>query len=182
MEAGFKESAGGMAHIDSETYATFKDRRRQREKTNNHRPVEETMACLICSIINGCVPSQVVYEDADSVAFLDARPVAIGHIMLVPRTHVARIEDLTPAQAEALFSALHRILTPIKEVVGADATTIGINNGPGSGQEIQHVHIHIIPRRKGDGGGVIQSLGPGGRGDSAEIAKKIRKRISAGAN
>jgi histidine triad (HIT) family protein len=137
------------------------------------------MACLICSIIDGSVPSQVVYEDADSVAFLDARPVAPGHTMLVPRAHVARIEDLTPAQAEALFFALHRILTPIREAVGTDATTVGVNNGPGSGQEIQHVHIHIIPRRRGDGGGVIQSLGPGFRGNPSETADKIRTRISA---
>jgi histidine triad (HIT) family protein len=137
------------------------------------------MACLICLIIDGRLPSQVVYEDADSIAFLDARPVAIGHTMLVPKTHVSRIEDLTPKQSEALFSALHLILTPIKEAVGADATTIGINNGPGSGQEIQHVHIHIIPRRRGDGGGVIQSLGPGGRGDLVETAEKMRTRILA---
>jgi histidine triad (HIT) family protein len=140
------------------------------------------MACFICSIIDGRLPSQVVYEDADSIAFLDARPVAIGHTMLVPKTHVSRIEDLTPKQAEALFSALHLILTPIKEAVDADATTIGVNNGPGSGQEIQHVHIHIIPRRRGDGGGIIQSLGPGGKGDLVETAEKIRSRISMGAD
>ncbi len=140
--------------------------------------IGETMACLICSIIEGRLPSHVIYEDANSVAFLDARPVASGHTMLVPRTHTARIEDLTPDEAEALFSALHRILNPIREAVGADATTIGVNNGPGSGQEIQHVHIHIIPRRRGDGGGIIQSLGPGGRTDPTETAEKIRSKIS----
>jgi histidine triad (HIT) family protein len=135
------------------------------------------MACLICSIIEGQIPSHIIYEDTESVAFLDARPVAPGHTLLVSRVHAARIEDLTEEQAQALFTALHWILKPIKEAVDADATTVGINNGPGSGQEIQHVHIHIIPRRRGDGGGIVQSLGPGGRADLEETAEKIRQKI-----
>ncbi|MCX6656260.1 MAG: HIT domain-containing protein [Candidatus Bathyarchaeota archaeon] len=53
-----------------------------------------------------------------------------------------------------------------------------MNNGPGSGQEIPHVHIHIIPRRRGDHGGIIQQLGPGGAGDPAKIAEAIRARIN----
>ncbi len=137
------------------------------------------MPCLFCEIVASRVPAHRVYEDDHTIALLDARPVAPGHTLLVPRTHAARIEDLTPDEAEALFSALHRILNPIKEAVGADATTIGVNNGPGSGQEIQHVHIHIIPRRRGDGGGIIQSLGPGGKTDPKETADKIRKKIAA---
>ncbi len=141
------------------------------------------MVCLICSIIEGRIPAKVVYEDTYSVAFLDARPVAPGHTMLVPKAHIARVEDLTPEQAQALFSALHRILSPIRVAVRADATTIGVNNGPGSGQEVQHVHIHIIPRRRGDGGGIIQNIGPGGRADPEEIAEKIRQAINqTGAN
>ena len=136
------------------------------------------MACLICSIIEGQIPSHIIYEDAESVAFLDVRPAAPGHTLLVPRVHAARIEDLTEEQAQALFTALHRILKPVKEAVDADATTVGVNNGPGSGQEIQHVHIHIIPRRRGDGGGIVQSLGPGGSADLEETAEKIRQKIA----
>ena len=83
--------------------------------------------------------------------------------MLVPKVHASRVEDLTPEQAQALFSALHKILAPIRDAVGADATTIGVNNGPGSGQEVPHVHIHILPRRRGDHGGIVQQLGPGRR-------------------
>ena len=89
------------------------------------------MPCLICSIIEGRITAEKVYEDEHCLAFLDIRPAAPGHTMLVPKTHVSRIEDLTPEQAQALFSALHRILTPIRDAVGADATTVGVNNGPG---------------------------------------------------
>ncbi len=135
--------------------------------------------CLICSIVEGRIPSHKVYEDERCLAFLDIHPAAPGHTLLVPKAHVSRVEDLTPEQAQALFSALHKILTHIKDALGADATTIGVNNGPGSGQEIPHVHIHIIPRRRGDRGGIIQSLGPGGRADLAETAEKIRAKMMA---
>ena len=136
------------------------------------------MPCLICDIVQGRLPSRVVYEDEDCVAFLDARPVARGHTLLVPRAHAARVEDLTPRQSEALFRALHAVLAPIREAVAADATTIGVNNGPGSGQEVQHVHIHIIPRRRGDRGGIVQRLGPGGAGDPEETAAAIRAAMA----
>ena len=135
--------------------------------------------CLICSIVEGRVPAHRVYEDDQCLAFLDIRPAAPGHIMLVPKAHASRVEDLSPEQARALFSALHKLLTPIRDAVGADATTIGVNNGSGSGQEVPHVHIHILTRRLGDGGGIVQSLGPGGSGDLAETAKKIREKIKA---
>ena len=136
------------------------------------------MSCLICRIIAGEVPSHVVYEDPHCVAYLDIRPAASGHTLLVPRAHAARVEDLTPQQSEALFRALHFVLSPIRYAVNADATTIGINNGPGSGQEIQHVHIHIIPRRRGDRGGIVQRLGPGGAGDPEETAESIRTAMT----
>ena len=135
--------------------------------------------CVICSIVEGRIPAQRVYEDEQCLAFLDIRPVAPGHTMLVPKTHAPRIEDLSSEQAKALFTALHKILAPIRDAVGADATTIGVNNGPGSGQEVPHIHIHILPRRRGDNGGIVQQLGPGGEGDLAVTAEKIRARIAA---
>ncbi len=138
---------------------------------------ETVPQCLICSLIEGLLPSHKVYEDEYCVALLDIHPSAPGHTLLIPKVHTARVEGLTSEQAEALFRALHKLLTPIREAVGADATTIGINNDPGSGQEIQHVHIHIIPRHRGDRGGIIQSLGPGGRADLVDVAEKIRLRI-----
>jgi histidine triad (HIT) family protein len=134
------------------------------------------MACLFCRIVEGTIPAYKLYENDYVLALLDARPVAPGHTLLVPKTHAARIEDLTNEQAAALFGALHRIVGPIRDASTSDATTIGINNGPGSGQEVPHVHI--IPRRRGDRGGIVQQLGPGGAGDPARIAEAIRARIN----
>jgi histidine triad (HIT) family protein len=135
------------------------------------------MACLLCRIVERRIPANKVYEDDDVLAFLDIRQAAPGHTLLIPKIHASRIEDLTSTQSSALFKALHRIVKPIREAVNADATTIGINNGPGSGQEIPHVHVHVIPRHRGDRGGIIQQLGPGGSGDLEKIAEIIRSRI-----
>lgn len=135
--------------------------------------------CIICSIVESRTSARVVYQDEWAVAFLELRPSAPGHTLLVPRRHVSRVEELTPDEARGLFAALHCLLLVVSHAVGAEATTIGINNGPGSGQHIPHVHIHIIPRSSGDGGGIIQTIvrSPS-RMDPDEIAKKIRDTLA----
>ncbi len=135
--------------------------------------------CVICSIIEGRIPSQIVYRDEWAVAFLELRPSAPGHTLLVPRRHAARVEDLSSVEVRGLFSALHRLLPAVTRAAGAEATTVGINNGPGSGQHIPHVHIHIIPRNIGDGGGIIQTIVRNlNRVPTDEIVKKIQVAIS----
>jgi histidine triad (HIT) family protein len=135
------------------------------------------MPCLFCEIAAHRVPAHIVYEDEHCVAFLDIRPAAPGHTLLIPKTHASRVEDLAPEQSHALFAALHKILTPLTKALEEEATTIGINNGPGSGQEIPHTHIHILPRHRGDRGGIIQQTGPGAKPPTAELAEKIRRAI-----
>ena len=140
--------------------------------------------CLFCAISAGKVPAHLVYEDDRTVAFLDIHPSAPGHTLITPRTHAARIEGLSAEDAAALFAALHRLAKPIREAVGAEAATVGINDGPGSGQEVPHVHVHVIPRRRGDGGTLIQLIArTGTRGTSlADVADKIRKKIAQPTN
>jgi len=140
--------------------------------------------CLFCAISAGKIPAHVVYEDDRTMAFLDIHPSAPGHTLIIPKTHAARIEDLSAEDAAALFSALHRLAKPIREAVEAEAATVGINDGPGSGQEVPHVHVHVIPRRRGDGGTLIQLVArTGTRGTSlADVADKIRKKIAQPTN
>ncbi|MEE9518687.1 MAG: HIT family protein, partial [bacterium] len=115
-------------------------------------------SCVFCAIVEGRIPSHKVYEDEKTLAFLDIHPSAPGHTLVIPKAHVVRVEDLLEEDARYLFAALHRIVGMIQDAVGAPASTIGINNGRESGQEVPHVHIHVIPRGKGDSGGIIQSL------------------------
>ena len=138
--------------------------------------------CVFCRIIRGEIPSHKVYEDDKSLAFLDIHPSAPGHTLIIPKAHIARVEDLPEEDAEALFGALRRIVGSIQEAIGAPASTIGINNGRESGQEVPHVHIHVIPRSRGDRGGIIQGITRGhrrpGREEMERIAAKIRELAS----
>ena len=136
---------------------------------------------MFCRIIGGEIISHKVYEDERTLAFLDIHPSTPGHTLIVPKAHIARVEALSEVDAEALFGTLHKIVGGIQEAVGAPASTIGVNNGRESGQEIPHVHIHVIPRSRGDRGGIIQGIARSHRPDNdemLEIAEKIRRKIA----
>ena len=138
-------------------------------------------SCIFCRIARGEVPSHSVYEDERTLAFLDINPSAPGHTLIIPKAHVTRVEDLSEEDAEALFRTLHRLVGGIQDAMEVPSSTIGINNGPESGQEVPHVHIHIIPRTRGDRGGIMQGLvRTTGRPSSEamlDIAERIRERI-----
>ena len=138
--------------------------------------------CVFCRIIGGELPAFKVYEDERTLAFLDANPSAPGHTLIIPKAHVARVEDLPAEDAEALFRALHGLVGRIQEAVGSPASTVGINNGRESGQEVPHVHIHVIPRTRGDRGGIVQGIARGhgrpGREEMDRIAGRIRELAS----
>jgi histidine triad (HIT) family protein len=113
---------------------------------------------VFCSIIAGKIPAYRVHEDERTLAFLDIHPSSPGHTLIIPKAHVARIEDLGSEDAEALFRTLHGLVGGIQDAMGAPASTVGINNGRESGQEVPHVHIHFIPRYPGDRGVIIQGI------------------------
>lgn len=133
--------------------------------------------CIFCRIIRGETPAHKVYEDEKVLAFLDIYPSAPGHTLIVPKAHAARVEDLQKEDAAALFGALHRLVGRIQAAVDAPASTVGVNNGPESGQEVPHIHIHVIPRFRGDQGGIIQGIARSGRRPSLEEMHRIAERI-----
>jgi histidine triad (HIT) family protein len=114
--------------------------------------------CIFCSIISNKIPSNKIFEDERTLAILDRNPVSKGHTLLIPKVHDTRVENLSSEEGKAIFSTLIRIIGPILRVVNADASTIGINDGVDAGQVVPHVHLHIIPRFKNDGGGSIHSV------------------------
>jgi histidine triad (HIT) family protein len=130
--------------------------------------------------VEGKLPCYKVYETHKVLAFLDLNPSAKGHTLVIPKVHEARIENLPLKDAEALFATIYKLIKPIQRAVGAPASTIGINNGKEAGQEIPHIHIHIIPRNLGDRGSIIQALvrisNPSTE-EYMEITKLIRKEI-----
>ncbi len=116
------------------------------------------MDCLFCKIINKTIPAEIVYEDKDALAFLDIHPRAPGHTMILPKTHAENLLDLPNNKTGPVFTAVKKVTALLKKSLKPDAFTIGINNGRVSGQIIDHLHIHIIPRWKDDGGKSIHSV------------------------
>jgi histidine triad (HIT) family protein len=116
------------------------------------------MDCLFCDLISKKKPSYIIYEDEWAVGILDAFPRAIGHTIVLPRQHAENILELSDDQIGKVFEAVKKVTLMLKEKINPDGFTIGINHGKVSGQAIDHLHIHIIPRFRDDGGGSIHSV------------------------
>ncbi|WP_435334563.1 HIT family protein [Haloarchaeobius sp. TZWWS8] len=136
--------------------------------------------CIFCKIVDGDIPSRTVYEDDDVFAFLDVNPLADGHTLVIPKDHHETIEDMPADVAKELFAAVHELVPAVEDAVDADGSTVAFNNGEAAGQEVPHVHCHIVPRFDGDGNGPIHALfgGPGEMDDDEldAIAERISER------
>lgn len=139
--------------------------------------------CLFCKIASGAIPSAKLYDDASAFAFLDITPLAPGHALVIPKRHAVTFEDLPSADAAALFAAVHRVSGALAGATGTKGSTIAINNGKDAGQEVPHVHVHVVPRKAGDGHGPIHALFGGGKpADKAALqalAEKVRHGLGA---
>jgi len=108
-----------------------------------------TPGCVFCAIGAGDVPATMVARDDDVAAFLDARPVFKGHVLVVPRAHVPTLSDMPPAALGTLFAAVQRIARAVEAGLGADGTFVAMNNKVS--QSVPHLHVHVVPRKKKDG-------------------------------
>lgn len=105
--------------------------------------------CIFCKVVKNEIPSEKIYEDNLVLAFLDVRPVNIGHTLIIPKSHFENIHDLPLKTAAHIMKISKKINTALKKT-GADGTTISMNNGVAAGQTVFHQHTHIIPRFKKD--------------------------------
>lgn len=109
------------------------------------------MSCVFCGIARGERPASVVHEDEHALAFLDVRPVRPGHLLLVPRAHAGRLRDLPEPVRAHLWSLVPRLGDALRESLPADDLHVVTNDGPAASQTVPHVHVHLVPRRRGDG-------------------------------
>ena len=114
------------------------------------------MDCIFCKIITKDIPSKILYEDADTISFLDAFPVAKGHTLVIPKKHYSKIQDLPSSVNQKLFETVHKMTGKVDSLQGS--TLIAIHNGKESGQEVPHVHVHLIPRSTIDSAGPVHSM------------------------
>lgn len=114
--------------------------------------------CVFCKIIAGSIPSHKVHEDAASFAFLDIRPLRKGHTLVISKKHVGKLDELSSHEAQGVMAAIHRVSPRVAKAAGAPAMTIALHDGKEAGQEVPHLHFHLVPRSSGDGGGPIHAL------------------------
>jgi histidine triad (HIT) family protein len=105
--------------------------------------------CLFCGIVAGEHEGHVVLDEPDVVAFLDHRPVFKGHVLVVPREHVVTLPELSTPLLTAVFVAVQRCARAVVDGLGAQGSWIAQNNVVS--QAVPHVHVHVVPRTKGDG-------------------------------
>ena len=114
--------------------------------------------CIFCKIAQKKIDAKIIDENENAIAFLDAFPLTVGHTLVITKKHYAKLQEVEPDQMAYLFNLIHKILPPIEKGTGVQSTLIAIHNGKDAGQVIPHLHVHIVPRKAGDGGGAIHSM------------------------
>jgi histidine triad (HIT) family protein len=114
--------------------------------------------CVFCKIVSGKIPARVVMRNDKAMALLDAFPLAEGHTLVIPKSHYAKVQDMSKQDAMAVFEITWKVAGAVEAGSQVNASTIAIHNGSEAGQEIPHMHVHIVPRKKGDGAGAIHSM------------------------
>ncbi len=136
--------------------------------------------CAFCAVVNGA-EHQAVYRDKHVVAFLDHAPVFPGHTLVVPVRHYDTLEDLPESDVAPLFLLARRLSIAFRTALGAEGSFVAVNTR--ISQSVPHVHVHVVPRRKGDG---LFSPGKGmwvrrrySEGEAARVAEKLRTALAA---
>ena len=105
-------------------------------------------SCIFCAIVRGDAPSEIVLDDPAGIAFLDRRPLLPGHVLLVPRSHVATLPDLPVAEVGQLFTLARSLTRAVPRATGGEGAFLAVNNVVS--QSVPHLHIHVVPRRNDD--------------------------------
>ncbi len=136
-------------------------------------------ACAFCAVVAGAEAHRV-HEDDAVVAFLDRAPLIKGHVLVVTRAHIETFDDLPREMLEPLFSVVQRVSRAFQSVLGADGSYTAINTR--ISQSVPHVHVHVVPRRKGDGlfrAGMIWIRRRYEDDEAAQLAARLREAIAA---
>ncbi|MCA9826981.1 MAG: HIT family protein [Nitrosopumilus sp.] len=114
------------------------------------------MDCVFCKIVSGEIQTIFLKETPRSVCFLDAFPLAKGHVLVIPKNHHQKIQDMSIEENTDLFSLVYLMVSKVDSITGS--TLVAVHNGADAGQEVPHVHVHLVPRSKGDSAGAIHSM------------------------
>ena len=137
-------------------------------------------SCVFCAIVAERSESSRVYEDEHVIAFMDVRPVTTGHLLVVPRAHAESLETLDEDSGARLFRVAHRLARTLRRSgLPCDGVNIFVADGTVAGQEVFHVHLHVVPRTAGDGFAVRARRGTPARPELDAAAGQIRAAAAA---
>lgn len=114
------------------------------------------MDCIFCKIINGEIKAKVIAESDNSIAFLDAFPLTKGHTLVIPKNHYSKLQEMSVEHNTDLFTLVHNLMPKMN--IFSDSSLIAIHDGKDAGQEVPHVHVHLIPRSSQDSAGPVHSM------------------------
>jgi diadenosine tetraphosphate (Ap4A) HIT family hydrolase len=134
--------------------------------------------CLFCQIVDGMADASVVYEDEVLLAFCDLNPVNPGHLLVVPKHHSAGLADLDETDGARMFTLAHRLAGALRRTaLKCEAVNLFLADGEAAGQEVFHVHLHVIPRFAGDPFRLIPGQRRATRALLDEVATLVRAAV-----
>jgi histidine triad (HIT) family protein len=141
-------------------------------------PMADSPDCVFCAIAAGSVPAAIVLDEPDVLAFLDARPVFPGHVLVIPRPHVETLWDLEPSADAGYLAAIRRVTVAVRQALEADGAFVANNNVVS--QSVPHLHFHVVPRRRKDGlRGFFWPRQKYAEGEMDQVAADIRAALSS---
>ncbi len=114
------------------------------------------MDCIFCKIVKKEILAKIIFETEKSLAFMDAFPLTKGHSLVLPKTHYEKVQDISKEDNADLFETVRKTISRVDKITGA--TLLAVHNGKQSGQEVPHVHVHLIPRSSEDSAGPVHSM------------------------
>ncbi len=134
-------------------------------------------SCIFCKIIRKQAPASIIYEDESVLAFLDIRPLNMGHTLVIPKAHYVDIFETPETELSCVYKVSKRISIAVKKTTRADGISIIQQNGKAAGQDIFHFHVHVVPRFEGQKLPGFNELKEVERAKLDEVAKRIRQEL-----
>jgi histidine triad (HIT) family protein len=135
------------------------------------------MNCVFCRIMAKEIPASIVYEDGETLAFMDLGQVNPGHVLVALKAHAENLYALDDAQAAAVFRSAARVARAIRAAFNPQGLSVYQANGTPAGQTVFHLHIHLVPRHEGDGMALSWPVKNPPREKLEEYASKIKREI-----
>ncbi len=133
--------------------------------------------CIFCKIVRKQAPSSVIYEDNTILVFLDIRPLNMGHTLVIPKAHYVDIFDIPEKELSQMYKVAKQVSFAVKKATNADGISIIQQNGKAAGQDIFHIHVHVVPRFEGQKLPPFSELKEVERAKLDALASKIKQQL-----